>query len=37
VEEVTHEEPSIKNGRKCTMKDDRLRLDNTQNVGAPTS
>jgi hypothetical protein len=37
VEEATHAEPSIRNGRKCTMKVDRLRLDVAQNVGAPTS
>jgi hypothetical protein len=37
VEETTHIEPSIRNGRKRTMKDDRLRLDVAQNVGAPTS
>jgi hypothetical protein len=27
VEEATHVEPSIRNGRKRTMKADRLRLD----------
>jgi hypothetical protein len=27
VEEATHVEPSIINGRKCTTKADRLRLD----------
>jgi hypothetical protein len=37
VEESTQAEPSIRNGRKCTMEDDRLRLDVAQNVGAPTS
>jgi hypothetical protein len=37
MEEATHVEPSIRNGRKCTTKDDRLRLDVAQNVGAPTS
>jgi hypothetical protein len=37
VEEATHTEPSIRNSRKRTMKDDRLRLDVAQNVGAPTS
>jgi hypothetical protein len=37
VEETTHAKPSIRNGRKCTMKVDRLRLDVAQNVGAPTS
>jgi hypothetical protein len=37
VEEATHAEPSIRNGRKRTTKADRLRLDAAQNVGAPTS
>jgi hypothetical protein len=37
VEESTLADPSIGNGRKSTMKDDRLRLDVAQNVGAPTS
>jgi hypothetical protein len=37
VEEATHVEPSIKNGRNHTTKADRLRLDAAQNVGAPTS
>jgi hypothetical protein len=37
VEETTQAEPSINNGRKCTMKADKLRLDAAQNVGAPTS
>jgi hypothetical protein len=37
VEETTQVEPSIRNGRKCTTKVDRLRLDAAQNVGAPTS
>jgi hypothetical protein len=37
VEETTQVEPSIRNGRKHTMKPDRLRLDAAQNVGAPTS
>jgi hypothetical protein len=37
VEETTQVEPSIINGRKRTKKDDRLRLDAAQNVGAPTS
>jgi hypothetical protein len=37
VEESTQVEPSIINGRKCTTEADRLRLDATQNVGAPTS
>ena len=37
VEENTHAEPSIKNGRRRTTKVDRLRLDATKNVGAPIS
>jgi hypothetical protein len=37
VEETTQSDPSIRNGRKCTIEADRLRLDVTQNVGAPTS
>jgi hypothetical protein len=37
VEETTQAEPSIINGRKCTMKANILRLDVAQNVGAPTS
>jgi hypothetical protein len=37
VEESTHAEPSIRNGKNRTMEDDRLRLDVAQNVGAPTS
>jgi hypothetical protein len=37
VEETTQIEPSIRNGRKRTMKADRLRLDPAQNVGAPIS
>ena len=37
VEENTHEEPSITNGRRPTTKANRLRLDAVENVGAPTS
>jgi hypothetical protein len=37
VEESTHAEPSIRNGKKRTTEADRLRLDAAQNVGAPTS
>jgi hypothetical protein len=37
VEEATHVDPSIRNGRKCTTEVDRLRLDVARNVGAPTS
>ena len=37
VEENTNAEPSIRNGRRRTTEADRLRLDATENVGAPTS
>ena len=37
VAENTHAEPSTKNGRRRTIEADRLRLDATENVGAPTS
>jgi hypothetical protein len=37
VEEATHAEPFIINGRKHTTKVDRLRLDVAQNAKAPTS
>ena len=37
VEENTHAEPSIRNGRRRTTEADRLRLDAAENVGAPTS
>jgi hypothetical protein len=37
VEETTQAKTSIRNGRKHTTEDDRLRLDVAQNVGAPTS
>jgi hypothetical protein len=37
VEETTQVNPSIRNGRKRTMKADRLILYAAQNVGAPTS
>jgi hypothetical protein len=37
VEEATHVDPSIKNGRNHTTEADRFRLDVAQNVGAPTS
>ena len=37
VEEATHVDPSIRNGRKHTTKANRLRLDAAQNVGTPTS
>ena len=36
VEEATHANPSIINGRKRTTKSNRLRLDAVENVGAPT-
>ena len=37
VEENTHANPSIRNGRRCTMEADRLRLDAAENLRAPTS
>ena len=37
VEESTHVEPTIRTGRRRTREADRLRLDASQNVGAPTS
>ena len=37
VAENTHAEPSTRNGRRRTMDADRLRLDATEHVGAPTS
>ena len=37
VEENTHADPYFRNGRRCTMKADRLRIDAVENVGAPTS
>lgn len=37
VEKTTHADPSTRNGRKRTREDDRLMLDVTENVGAPTS
>ena len=37
VEENTHAEPSIRNGRRSTMEADRLRFDAAENVGAHTS
>ena len=37
VKENTHVEPSTRNGRRRTMKADRLRLDATEHLGAPTS
>ena len=37
MEEKTHEEPSTRHGRRRTKKVDRLRLDATEHVGAPTS
>jgi hypothetical protein len=37
VEEATHVDPSIRNGRKRTTKFDRLRLDTAKKVVAPTS
>ena len=37
VEESTHAEPNIRQGRKRTKKAERLKLDAAQNVGVPTS
>ena len=37
VEESTHAEPSIRQGRKHTTEAERLKLDVAQNVGVPTS
>ena len=37
VEDSTHAEPSIRNGRRRTTKADRLRLDVAESVGALTS
>ena len=37
VEESTHAEPNIRQGRKHTIESERLKLDATQNVGVPTS
>ena len=37
VEETTHVEPSTRNGRKHTREADKLMLDASENVGAPTS
>ena len=37
VEESTHAEPNIRQGRNRTTKAERLKLDAAQNVGVPTS
>ena len=37
VEDSTHAEPNIRQGRKCTTEAKRLKLDVAQNVGVPTS
>ena len=37
MEESTHAEPNIRQGIKRTTKDERLKLDEAQNVGVPTS
>ena len=37
VEENTHAEPSIRNGRRRTIEADRLRLDDVENVRVSTS
>ena len=37
VEENTHADPSIRNGKRCTTEADRLRFDAAENVGGPNS
>jgi len=37
VVETTHAEPSTKHGRRCTKEAEKLILDVTKHVGAPTS
>ena len=37
VAENTHADPSTRNGRRRTTKANRLRLDASEHVGAPTS
>ena len=37
VEESTHVEPNIRQGREHTTEVERLKLDAVQNVGVPTS
>ena len=37
VEESTHVEPNIRQGRKRTTEAERLKLDVAQNVGVPNS
>ena len=37
MEESTHAEPNIRQGRKCTTEAERLKLDAAENVGFPTS
>ena len=37
MEETIHAEPSTRHGRRRTTEADRLRLDATEHVGAPTS
>ena len=37
VEDSTHAEPNIRQGRKRTTEAERLKLDAAQNVGVPTS
>ena len=37
VEESTHAEPNIRQGMKCTIEAERLKVDAAQNVGVPTS
>ena len=37
MEESTHSEPKIRQGKKRTTEVERLKLDAAQNVGFPTS
>ena len=37
VAKTTHAESSTRNGRKCTKEANRLMIDATKHVGAPTS
>ena len=37
MEKTTHAEPSTRNGRNLTTEADKLMLDVTDHVGAPTS
>ena len=37
VEESTHAEPNIRQGKKRTTKAEKMKLDAAQNIGVPTS